>query len=116
MPRYDLAHLIHVGVAIAGSLLLIAIPLVGVILLFLCWTGRGVDEELVQSLLDVINGTGGFTLLDTLLIAAAEASGAGGGNAREGIALSAVHRRFIAHGLGWNFSCTSRKRLPVTCV
>ena len=35
MPRYDLAHLIHVGVAIAGSLLLIAVPLVGVILLFL---------------------------------------------------------------------------------
>jgi hypothetical protein len=62
----------------------------GVILLFLCWTGEEVDAALIQSLLDVINGTEGFTLLDRLLLAAAEAAGATGGDAT----VEALLRRF----------------------
>jgi hypothetical protein len=53
----------------------------GVIMLFLCWTGREVDTDLVQELLDVMNGTDGFTVLDELLLKAARAAGADGGDA-----------------------------------
>ncbi|HXH07173.1 MAG TPA: hypothetical protein VNI83_11340 [Vicinamibacterales bacterium] len=53
----------------------------GVILLFLCWTGQDVDEGLVQELLDVMNGTDGFTVIDELLLKAARAAGADGGDA-----------------------------------
>jgi hypothetical protein len=53
----------------------------GVILLFLCWTGSEVNEQLVQSVLDVFNNEDGFTLLDSLLLETANAAGAAGGDA-----------------------------------
>jgi hypothetical protein len=53
----------------------------GVILLFLCWSGNGVNTALVQDLLDVMNGTDGFTVLDDLLLKAARAAGASGADA-----------------------------------
>jgi hypothetical protein len=43
----------------------------GLILLFLCWDGARVRDDLVADLLEVLNGTEGFTLLDQLMIEAA---------------------------------------------
>lgn len=45
----------------------------GVILPFLCWTGSGVDEGLITDVLEVFNGRAGFTLLDDLMLQAAQA-------------------------------------------
>lgn len=44
----------------------------GQILLYLCWTGRDVDVALADDLLAVFNSRDGFTLLDELLLEAAE--------------------------------------------
>jgi hypothetical protein len=44
----------------------------GQILLYLCWRGTEIDAGLADEFLDVFNGRDGFTLLDELLLEAAE--------------------------------------------
>ena len=45
----------------------------GIVLPFLCWTGDGVDVDLVQELLDVMNSQDDFSRIDRLMLDAATA-------------------------------------------